>query len=396
MSDEILTVNSIVEKHAAENPPKQEDTGANNQSKIEGQSNLSAEDKAKAELEKTNADELAKAELEKNKATANPLDEFLKKHNVESLEALEEKLKSKEADTVLSPEEKAKRENVYKAKLQTFAVENGIMQLDDFTKLQTVKEKQDTDLVFEDWSKEYEDDNFEDFAKDFEKNNPDEVAGLSEKEIKEKAKGEFTAETKKAFDKKFKLNSEDEKIKAKGLEKLAKLAAEKRNPLESSYTKAKEKFDADLDLRNNYPQYDKTVRGFINESIPEKFVFYKGKDGEEEISVDIELSKEDKAEIAEEIAKKIQTIENYSTYKKGDMGALKDLSKKVADVFIENKYKEEGKQKMAEAFTKLGYKKGEIGAKNSFALNQDKPSATEKVSKGDAEKQVLDSLRGKK
>lgn len=386
MQDEILSVNSIVEKHAADNPLKTENAGEQSQQKIENQ-----------DLENKGADAAAEAEkLKQQNAEANPLADFLKKHNVESLEALEEKLKPKEEDKVLSPEEKAKQENLYNAKLQAFAVEKGLMQLDDFGKLKTVKEQADTDLVFADWKEEHEEDNLEDFIKDYENDNEDELTGLSEAEIKEKAKAEFDIEAKKAFDKKFKLNSEDDKVKAKGLEKIAKLAASKRSPLENSYKAVKESFDTELDIRNNYPNYDKTVRGFVNESIPEKFVFYKGKDGDADIDVDIELSKEDKAEIAESVAKKTQTDVSYLSYKKGDLAALKTLVEKETNSFIEEKYKEQGKKLVADKFLGIGYAKGQIGAKNSFALNQGNRSATDKIAPADAAQQVLNSLQGKK
>ncbi len=374
MSDEITTINDIVTQHVEKNKEKEAPKDVIIPTKVEEKVETKVEETPKLDADgKPIVEAEKKDEKPADEVKPNPLDEFLKKHNVTSLDALEEKLKPKEEKT-LSPEEKERQDSLYKAKLQSFAVENGDMKLEDFHQLETLKQKADAEIVYPDFAAEYREDHEDDFE------------DMTEPEIEEKVK--------QAFEKKYKLNSEDNKVKQVGLDKLAKIAGQKRSPLESSYNTVKEKFDAELDIRNNYPNYDKAVRQVANESIPENYSFYKGKDGDEDVSIDIELSKEDKVEITDNIAKKIQNPDTYSIYKKGDLAALKTLAQSETERFIENKYKEQAKTKMAEVFMGRGLKKGsEVGAKNSFAVNQARPQATEKTANADAKQEVLESLK---
>lgn len=329
-------------------------------------------DKKDAEKDKTVVvKEEAKADTSVN--------DLLKELGITDISELKEKLKAPAKE--LSPEEKEKQESIYKANIQKFAVEKGEMKLEDFTKLENLKNKADRDLVYDSWLEDWKEEN----------EGSDDLENLYESEIAEKAKEDF--------EKEFKLNSTNEKVKAKGEAKLAKAAKEIRQPLESSYNKVKDEFDREDDIRKTYPDYDKTVRKFVNDSIPEKLDFYKGKDGEIEIPIDIELSKEDKAEIAENIAKKIQNPETFSSYKKGELEALQKLAKTETDNFIFNKYKDEGLKRVAETFLSTGYKKGlakgGMGAKNSFAVNQAKNTAEGMQKATDAKTEVLNSLQGK-
>ena len=383
------TVNDIVTKAAEANQSnsdngkevlEKDNTEIKEVDKVDDKTDLSDKlDLAELDSDKKDVEKDKTDTIVKEAKTDTSVNDLLKELGITDISELKEKLKAPAKE--LSPEEKEKQESIYKANIQKFAVEKGEMKLEDFTKLENLKNKADRDLVYDSWLEDWKEEN----------EGSDDLENLYESEIAEKAKEDF--------EKEFKLNSTNEKVKAKGEAKLAKAAKEIRQPLESSYNKVKDEFDREDDIRKTYPDYDKTVRKFVNDSIPEKLDFYKGKDGEIEIPIDIELSKEDKAEIAENIAKKIQNPETFSSYKKGELEALQKLAKTETDNFIFNKYKDEGLKRVAETFLSTGYKKGlakgEMGAKNSFALNQAKNTAEGMQKATDAKTEVLNSLQGK-
>ena len=150
------TINEMVEqaaaKHKEENP-----TGDNTNTKVnneEGQGGDNANNNAAA-AENLNPDKGAAASAS---IDSEILSNLLKEAGVDSVEALKEKLAGKKEEKALTPEEKEKRDAIYEAKLQQYAVENGEMKLDDFHQLKTLKSKQDAELVFEsyleDWKEE--------------------------------------------------------------------------------------------------------------------------------------------------------------------------------------------------------------------------------------------------
>ena len=383
------TVNDIVTKAAEANQSnsdngkevlEKDNTEIKEVDKVDDKTDLSDKlDLAELDSDKKDVEKDKTDTIVKEAKTDTSVNDLLKELGLTDISELKEKLKAPAKE--LSPEEKEKQESIYKANIQKFAVEKGEMKLEDFTKLENLKNKADRDLVYDNWLEDWKEEN----------EGSDDLENLDESEIAEKAKEDF--------EKEFKLSSTNEKVKAKGEAKLAKAAKEIRQPLESSYNKVKDEFDREDDIRKTYPDYDKTVRKFVNEKKKKKFDFYKGKDGEIEIPIDIELSKEDKAEIAENIAKKIQNPETFSSYKKGELEALQKLAKTETDNFIFNKYKDEGLKRVAETFLSTGYKKGlakgGMGAKNSFAVNQAKNTAEGMQKATDAKTEVLNSLQGK-
>lgn len=352
MADEIVTVDTLVTAHAAQN-------------------------KEISEVKIPEKEEViipGAAEKEVDAPPPDPVRDLLKELNVESLEALKDLLKPKEG-RVESPEEKEKRENLYRVEMQKYAVENGLMKPDDFVRLETIRAKDDQALVFESWLTSWKEEN------------PD----VDPANVDRQAREDFESE--------YRLNSENEKTKTRGLAKIKKEASEIREPLEKSYTGLKNDFDEDRTVKNDYPDFSKKVTGFIQENIPAKVKLFETKDGEDTVPVEIDLTDEQRKDIYQKVAKKVMNSSTYQLYKKGDTKQLQELAKKEAEATIWNEQREAGLSKIAETFLKRGdekgYKRGVIGAKNPFPLVGDGKKG-EGDDKGTAQQQVLNSLQGKK
>lgn len=353
MADEILTVDKIVSDHAAKtNAPSDKAPISDKPADINtgdkpGGSDTPAPD---------------------------PVKDLLKQLNLESLDELKERLKPKE-DVVESPEEKKKREDLYTLEMQRYAVENGLMKPDEFSRLETLKVKDNQSIVYENWLSEWK------------QENPD----VDPADVEARSREDFNAE--------YHLDSDNEKKKARGLAKIEKEAKEIRNPLESSYTSVKTGFDQDRAIAKNLPDYNKKLAGFIQENIPAKIKLFETKDGEEMIPVEIELTDDQRKEIYARVDKKLRNSSTYQLYTKNDLKQLGEIAKREAETEIWNEHREAGLKKIAETFLKRGdekgYKRGSIGAKNPFPLVKD----GQKVDGNDhqsAQQQVLDSLQGKK
>jgi hypothetical protein len=297
----------------------------------------------------------------------NPLADLLKEFEVDSIEALREKMKPKNPDKPESPEEKEKRENLYKASLIKYATEKGVMKPDDFTKLENLKAKDDKAMVYENWFAAWKEDNPD--------IDPEEAGRIAEEE--------FNAE--------YKLNSENEKARARGLAKIAKEAKEMRTPLESSYSTAKERYDAERELEKDAPDFDKKSNTFIQESIPEKYTVFKVKDGDEEVAIEETLTPEERREIFKQVAKDFASANTYGLYKKGELKALQALAKERAETLIQNTLRDRAAQKIANEFLTRGRKSAPgVGAKQPFPLVNDGKVQESGKKYASAKEEILD------
>jgi len=360
--NEITTVNDLVTNHAAK-------------LKENSQANTSQTQQQTDTTQTTTDSGGQQTQTKTTDPPPDPVGELLKELNVESLDALKERLKPKDPDKVESPEEKEKRENLYRVEMQKYAVENGLMKPDEFTKLEALKAKDDRATVYEDW-----------FA-GWKKENPD----VDPADVEARAKEDFEEE--------YHLNSTNEKAKARGLKRIEKEAKEMRSPLESSYTKVKTEFDEDRSIKNDLPTYNKELASAIQANIPAKVKLYETKDGDEVIPVEIELTDQQRKDIYAKVDKKLRNVSTFQLVKKGDLKQLQDMAKREAEAEIWNEHREAGLQKIAETFLKRGdekgYKRGSVGAKNPFPLVPDNKKQ-DGADKGTAQQQVMDSLQGKK
>lgn len=259
---------------------------------------------------------------------------------LEELRQFKRTIQEKEPDK--TPEQLAKEAEVEKAELLKYAVDNEIMKVEDFHKFESLKAKADRDLVFEK------------YLQDWKEENPD----VSEDELSDLAKADFEAE--------YKLNSDNEKTKQRGLSKLSKEAAEIRQPLESTYKTAQERFSEEKNIRNAVPKFHDFIDQQVN-SISDKITMFKTKDNDEEIPIEIELTKEEKEEIAN-LFKNDKTFYDFISKKPEELKAK--LEKKINSV-IKEKHFDEVLSKTWEVAEKRGVLKGSnVGAENSFALQQ--------------------------
>lgn len=261
----------------------------------------------------------------------------LKGYGFDSKEALLNHLNQHKANNV-SDEEKAKAAGIEKAELMRFSVENDIMKPEDFTKYESLSQKEDRDLVFERYAAEAKEEN------------PD----ISDEDLKE------------AFESEYKLNSDNEKTKQRGLSKIEKEAKEIRSPLENQYTSAKEKFADDRKVRQTVPQHNQFMDGVLKENIPDKFVV-KIKDGETEVPVEVEITDE----IRKKAAEKFKTTKTFYDYLKAE-GKTDDLKKSLSQkiqTFLIRETHAAVTAKVAETFKEIGTKAGSnIGAEQPFAV----------------------------
>lgn len=242
-----------------------------------------------------------------------------------------------------SPEQLSKEKEQDRAEFIKYAVDNDLCNIDDITKYESLKVQSDADLVFPQ------------FLQDFKEDNP-EIE--DENELAKAAKSEFES--------RFKINSPDEKIKAKGLSKLAKEANDIRSPYETKVKSAEVNYTKEKDINSKLPDFDKFVSSQIEKFAPNKISF-KVKSGDQEIPVEIELSKADKAAIEKDF-KSHKVFYQYN--KNGVEETSKSLERKINGWIRTNKF-DLALEKAAAAFEEIGKSKGSnIGAENAFGVHE--------------------------
>ena len=245
------------------------------------------------------------------------------------------------------------------------------MKLEDFNTLQELTKKEDKDLVFEN------------YKKIFKEENPD----VSDDDLDDLAKSEFEEE--------YKLTSQNEKTRQRAEARIAKEAAEVRTPLKTTYETVKSKFDEEASIRRTYPEFAKKLESVSSEVIPAKFEVFKTKEGDEDIPVGIDVTDEAKKEISDKLVESMRTQEVYDLFREGKFDKIKELSAAKLEDIMWKKYRDDGFKKVASLFETRGKAKVDIGAKNSFALKNDKTDG-KNDSKQNAEQEVLNSLKGEK
>lgn len=256
---------------------------------------------------------------------------------------LEELRKFKAANTqdTRTAEEIQREADIDKANFLKFAADNDLMKLDDYTMFESLKGKQDADLVFEH------------FLTQFKEDNPEIT---DNEELIEAAKDEFNTE--------YKLDSRNEKLKERGLARLTKDANEIKSPIESKVKSAEAKYNDEKQLKAEFPKFNSFIEDAIKRNTAPKVTLFKGKEGEEEINIEIDLTKEDMAEIV----KRISTPNTYSKYTQDKEAVNKELDSKIQSWLKTNKF-EETIQKAAEKYKEIGAKSApRVGATAPFAL----------------------------
>lgn len=242
----------------------------------------------------------------------------------------------------ITEEEKIKQAQLDDAEFRKYAIANDLMKAEDFKTYETLAQKQAADLVFEKHLKEFKEDNPE---------------ITDEKELADLAKADFNST--------YKLDSDSEKVKARGLAKIEKEAKELKAPVESTFTTAKEKYETFKDINTKYPAFQQKLEEKVKQHTPDKAVVFKAKDGESEINIEIELTDADRKAIAKDFSNP-KTFHEFNTLPKEDFDAKMD--KKIQSWVNSNKV-EDIKTKTLEAGINIGKAKGSnVGAGNPFPL----------------------------
>jgi len=378
MQDGLLAINDLVEKAAAAN------SGGDNSGKDNDVKDL-GDDGSKDKGDGSGGSGGAEPNKEAEAKSDDALSLLLKETNFSSIDELKAHLAKPATPSAKTPEEEKKEKDLYETGLSSFAIEKGLLNLEQITQYNVDKAKSDEDLVFASFVSEFRDDVKEAIKK--EKENQGDTSEITEAEILERLDEDF--------EKEYPLASENEKIKKRAENKLKRDATDLRTPLESSYKKAKEEYDGENEIRKSYPDFKKNFDAAVSESIPKVYSFYKAKDGDDEIDISVDITEDERKKVAESVTKVLESHQAYSLFKKGKMDDLKKMVGKEVGLMLNEMKGEEAKNKLAEKYTGIGLKKGsDVGAKNSFALKQGDEGGKGVAGKS-AQEQVIDSTRKK-
>lgn len=299
----------------------------------------------------------------------------------ESLEEAREFLAEKKKPE-LTEEEKKKQEALYHTNLSSFAVEKDLMKLEDLNRLNQIKDMKDEDLVFDEFASEVEEEVMEELGDDATEN-------------------DIAAKIREKFEQEFPVSSANKKVSERAEKKLKAAAQRIREPLESSFKRAKTEYDERVSVRNEYPKYEKSMQGILNSVVPSKIAFYSGKDGDEDVNVELDVPEDVKKEILASVTETV--VKNHETFALHKQGKLDDIKAVINDHVEYQLWKRlsaEGKRVLAERFAKAGESRGRksgsnVGSQNSFAVNP-AGGKTNEEGKPNAKQEVLDSTAKKK
>lgn len=267
--------------------------------------------------------------------------EQLKQWGFDSKEQMDEHF-AKIKESQKPEEEKKKQAELDEIDFRKYAVEKDLAKVEDFETYGKLTAKEAKDLVWEKHLQEFKEDN---------------------PEIEDEA--ELLSAAKDDFNKTYKLEGFSEKQKERGLAKLSKEAKELISPIESKITKAKEDYSNYKHAVKTYPDFEKTVLAKVKETTPEKLLAYKFKDGEEEIAVEIDLTEEDRKNMAKSFSSN-KTFYKFNNEPKDKFE--KELVDKMQSWLWVNK-KAEITKALVEQGINVGRKKGsDIGAENPFPV----------------------------
>lgn len=296
--------------------------------------------------------------------------EQLKEYGIENPEQLQTILRQHKEGSV-SAEEKQRLVDSREADLIKHSVDKGLMKVEDFNQAKTVKGRADRDLVYEKYEKEWREDN------------PD----ITDPE-------EIAANAKKEFEAEYRISSENGKAKARGEARLSKEASELRDPYVQKLSSAEASYTETKAIEGKIPQFNKFVNELIEKLTPEKLVLSKVKEGEVEVPIEVELSKEER----KELAKTFRSTKTFASFMAVDdakkLTALEaSLSKKI-DGFLRAKYFDAA---VSTGFTKgkdIGMAQGStVGAGQPFGIAKNGIRDTGTVNaSGNVMKEVRESL----
>lgn len=324
-----------------------------------GGENNNGDDAADQAAAQAAADAAKPAPVEKIELTL----EEAKSYGFDSKEQMLEHFKNlKEQNR--SEEQKAKEKALDDANFRKFSIENDLLKEDDFMSHQSLSAKADHDLVFEKYLTEFKEDN-----PDLE-NDP---------ELTDKAKAEFNRE--------YRLDSQSEKVKQRGLEKLQKEAKEMRSPVQSKFEAAQSQYKLAKDVAAEYPKFEEFLTNKVRQHTPDKVLAYSVKDGETTIDIEIDITEEDRKQMAKEFTNN----KNFYKFKQEDRESFEKSIDSKMQAWVELNKAKEIRKKTFERGVEIGQQKGSnVGADNPFPL-VDKNSNKQQDSDKTLEQQIRES-----
>lgn len=264
----------------------------------------------------------------------------LKEYGLENADQLKTILRQHKESNIPAAE-KEKQEQVKKADFINFAAKEGHMKVEEINAYESVKSKPDRDLVFEQHLKQFKEDN------------PD----ITDPE-------QLTTQARADFESEYKLTSENEKQKGRGEARLKKEAEELRSPYTSKYEKTQSAYNDRKELEVKLPEFNKTISSIIEKCTPDKISLSKIKEGDTELSIDVDLSKKDR----EELAKTFVTPKMYQEYQK-DPAKFEEKASKKINGFLKEKYFDKVVSESYDKGKKVGTGQGSnVGAEQPYAV----------------------------
>jgi hypothetical protein len=301
-----------------------------------------------------NADTQQQQPVNTNVNVLNPLfsEQELKEFGFDSADQLKDHLRQTKESRV--PDDvKKKAAEVEKADFLKVSAEEGLLNVEEYTAYEAITKKSDSDIVYENFSTQYKEDN------------PEATDELIRQE----------------FNKEYKLDSENPKVKSRGEARLKKEADEVRSPLTGKYNSAKEFHTNYQTTRKEEPAFTKFIDDLVQELTPESLVLAKAKDDtkddESEIEIPATITKEQRAEIA----KLFKNPKYFAAYL-DNKDKLKDtlapsLTKKINSIIKENNFD----NAVTYAFKQgkgIGRKSGSnVGAEQPFSVVKNNPKRVE-------------------
>lgn len=266
--------------------------------------------------------------VEKQASSFSP--EQLKSWGFESIDQLDAFVKTQKA-TQRPAEEIQKEQDIENARFRAFAIEEGQMTENDFKSYEKLMATADKDLVFQDYFNE------------FKAENPD----IAEEELLTAAQDQFDAEYKTASAK-----------------RIAKEATDIRKEITSKFSSAKENYSVDNKFKAASEPYKAFITKTLNEALTDKIVFQEGKDGEDDITVSVEVTAAERAEIA----KKVLGNKQFVHFVNGDKERLANDLKERIQNFALAKYAKQAVSNAYKLGAEISEKRIKIGANNPFAM----------------------------
>lgn len=239
--------------------------------------------------------------------------------------------------------EKQREVDIENANFRAFAIKEGQMTESDFKLYETLKNTPDRELVFKN-----------DFLAEFKAENPD----LDEDDIESAAREQFDIE-----------------YPANKPKRIERAAVELRKEIFDKYKDAEDNYAYDKKYQAAKDPWVSFVKESLNDALSDEIIFMEGKDGEDDITIKVPLTKEEKSEIA----KKILTPKRYSQFLNGTDEERKELSailKERAQTLAIAKHTKSAVNNAIQRGIKIGTDRIKIGANNPFPL-VDRDGATQ-------------------